>query len=204
MEYAFLFSFLLSFFLSFCLSFLLSVFLSFFLSFLFMYLLLYQTYFCFNSDWNVICLFLMYILVFCGKVFFLIIRAQRKIICAKRASKIVMVLQVELPETLQNYFYFTIINTQYMFFASTLFGILMCAKYSELRNPMLSFSKCNKMAALCYDYHCAPYYFCQNMYTHSIPPHYIFPRVSRTRPSIARRTNSNVRRWRYFLFFELK
>jgi hypothetical protein len=40
-----------------------------------------------------------------------------------------------------------------MFFASTCFSILMCAKYSELRNSMQSFSKCNKMGALCYDYY---------------------------------------------------
>jgi len=84
------------------------------------------------------------------------------------------------------------------------FGILMCAKYSELRSRMLSFSKCNKMDALRYDYFCTPYYFCQNAYTHSIPSNYIIPRLSRTRLSIARCINSNVRRWRYFWFIELK
>jgi hypothetical protein len=80
----------------------------------------------------------------------------------------------------------------------------MCSKYSELRSLILSFSKCNKMGALCYGYYCTLYYLWQNIYTHCNVPNHILLRVSRTRPRIARRENSNVRCRRYFWFVELK
>jgi hypothetical protein len=54
----------------------------------------------------------------------------------------------------------------------------MYGKYSKLRNPTLSFSKCNKILPYIKTIIVRANYFSQDIYTYSNPPNYVVPHLS--------------------------